>query len=81
MDSGTTSHTVLSSDEPSKVSDSLPKAMGPADMMRAFGISRPSFYRLQRDGEFKPFLLPRRLGKRGKKYSGEKVQTFLNGRK
>jgi hypothetical protein len=65
--------------EPSKVGESLPKAMGPRDMARAFHISLPTFYRSQREGEFKPFLLPRPIA--GKKYSGEKVQTFLNGRK
>lgn len=63
------------------VGDALPKAMGPKDMMRAFGISEPTFYRMQREGELKPFELPRRLTPRGKRYSGEKVQQFLNGRK
>lgn len=64
---------------PTKVGESLPKAMGPRDMMRAFQISEPTFYRLQKLGEFKPFLLPRPIAH--KRYSGEKVQAFLNGRK
>jgi hypothetical protein len=64
---------------PLRVGDALPKAMGARDMMRAFQISEPTFHRLQREGEFKPFLLPRPIGT--KKYSGEKVQAFLNGRK
>jgi hypothetical protein len=63
----------------SKVGEALPKAMGPRDMMRAFQISEPTFHRLQRAGDFKPFLLPRAIGT--KKYSGEKVQRFLDGRK
>lgn len=65
--------------QPLKVGESLPKALGSADMMRAFHLSRATFFRLQAAGEFKPFLLPRAIGL--KKYSGEKVQTFLNGRK
>jgi hypothetical protein len=62
-----------------RVGDHLPKAMGPLEMQAAFGISGPSFRRLQALGEFKPFLLSRPIGK--KRYSGEKVQQFLNGRK
>lgn len=64
---------------PSHVGESLPKAMGNSDMMRAFGLSKPTFFRLQREGHFKPFLLPRPMA--GKKYSGERVQRFLDGRK
>lgn len=63
------------------VGEPLTKAMGPREMMEAFDISEPTFYRRQRAGEFKPFELPRRLSPRGKRYSGEKVQSFLNGRK
>lgn len=48
-------------------------------MCEAFSISRPTFYRREKADEFKPFLLPRAIGK--KRYSGEKVQAFLNGRK
>lgn len=62
-----------------RVGEPLPKAMSPADMMRAFGMSEPTFMRLQAQGEFKPFLLARAIGR--KRYSGEKVQAFLNGRK
>lgn len=61
------------------VGEPLPKAMGAKEMMRAFGMSTPTFQRLQAEGEFKPFLLPRPIGR--KRYSGEKVQSFLNGRK
>lgn len=61
------------------VGEALPKAMDREDMMRAFGISDSTFLRRQRAGEFRPFLLPRPIG--NKKYSGEKVQSFLNGRK
>jgi hypothetical protein len=64
---------------PMRIGETLPKAMGNLDMMRAFGISKPTFFRLQRLGQFKQFLLPRPIA--GKKYSGERVQTFLNGRK
>lgn len=66
---------------PSRVGESLPKAMGPIEMARAFDISLPTFYRRQRAGDYKPFLLPRRLSPRGPRYSGEKVQAFLDGRK
>lgn len=69
-------------DQPSAVSvvgEQLPKAMGALEMCRAFGLSRPSFFRMQTAGEFKPFLLSRPIGR--KRYSGEKVQSFLNGRK
>lgn len=69
-------------DQPSpiaRVGEPLPKAMGALEMRRAFGLSVPSFTRLQALGEFKPFLLSRPIGR--KKYSGEKVQAFLNGRK
>lgn len=62
-----------------KVGEQLPKAMSPRDMYRALGISRQTFYNLERAGELRPFLLPRPLGI--KRYSGEKVQAFLNGRK
>jgi hypothetical protein len=62
-----------------RVGDHLPKALGPREMQAAFGLSGPSFRRLQALGEFKPFLLSRPIGK--KRYSGEKVQQFLNGRK
>lgn len=61
------------------VGEQLPKAMGPSDMARAFGITYETFRRRQLKGEFKPFELPRPIGK--KRWSGERVQTFLNGRK
>lgn len=61
------------------VGEQLPKAMSAADMMRAFGLSEPTFIRRQALGDFKPFLLPRPIGR--KRYSGAKVQEFLNGRK
>lgn len=61
-----------------RVGDTLPKAMAPADMMRAFGISRTTFQLLEKRGEFAPFLLARPIGL--KRYSGEKVQRFLLGR-
>jgi hypothetical protein len=64
-----------------RVGEALPKAMGPVDMMRAFQISHATFFRLQSAGEYRPFELPRRIGVRSKRYSGEKVQVFLNGRK
>jgi hypothetical protein len=67
------------SSTPLNVDDKLPKALSAGDMIRAFGVSAPTFYRLQREGHFKPFLLARPIGI--KKYSGEKVQAFLNGRK
>lgn len=74
----------LSQNEPSdsyfRVGESLPKAMGPNEMCRAFGWSLPTFYRKQREGELKPFLLPRAICTRLRKYSGEKVQQHLNGR-
>lgn len=65
--------------EPARVGDSLPKAMGPGDMCKAFGISYTVFHHRELAGEFKPFLLPRAIGR--KRFSGEKVQAFLNGRK
>jgi hypothetical protein len=65
--------------ESARVGDKLPKALGPGEMAKAFGISYSTFNRQEKAGEFKPLLLPRRIGR--KKYSGEKVQTFLNGRK
>jgi hypothetical protein len=61
------------------VGDRLPKAMGATEMMRAFGLSAGTFFRRQVAGDFKPFLLSRPIGR--KRYSGEKVQAFLNGRK
>jgi predicted DNA-binding transcriptional regulator AlpA len=63
------------------VGEALTKAMGPKEMARAFGISQPTFYRRQRLGDFRPFELPRRLAPRSKRYSGERVQRFLDGRK
>jgi hypothetical protein len=62
-----------------RVGDILPKAMGQQEMCRAFGISYTTFHRHELAGVYKPFLLPRPIGR--KKYSGEKVQSFLNGRK
>jgi hypothetical protein len=67
--------------ERSMVGEALPKAMGPQDMARAFGISVPTFYRQQREGVYKRFELPVRLRPKCKRYSGEKVQSFFNGRK
>ena len=64
--------------ERSTVGESLPKAMGPKDMARAFGISEPTFYRYQREGRFKRFELPVRIAPRGKRYSGEKVQRHFS---
>lgn len=61
------------------VGEALPKAMGIGDMCRAFGISYPTFRKLERNGEFRPFALARAIGPR--RWSGEKVQAFLNGRK
>lgn len=63
---------------PALVSETLPKAMGPHDMQRVFGLSPSAFRRHQTAGEFRPFELPRRIGT--KRYSGEKVQSFLRGR-
>ncbi len=63
---------------PSLVNETLPKAMGAEDMQRAFGISRATFCRHQAAGHYRPFELPRRIGT--KRYSGEKVQSFLRGR-
>lgn len=70
--------TVTETVESAQVGDTLPKAMSPSDMMRAFGISRTTFYRREVLGEFAPFLLARAIGR--KRYAGEKVQRFLNGR-
>jgi len=61
-----------------RVGAGLPKAMSASDMMRAFGLTPPTFYRRQAAGDFSPFLLARAIGR--KRYSGEKVQAFLNGR-
>jgi len=61
-----------------RVGDKLPKALGTGDMIAAFGISKRTFYRRERAGEFRPFELPRPLGM--KRWSGEKVQCFLDGR-
>lgn len=60
------------------VGEQLPKAMGSGDMCRAFSISHPTFKKRERAGAFRPFELPRAIG--AKRYSGEKVQLFLNGR-
>jgi hypothetical protein len=68
-------------DRGSGAGEPLPKAMGPKDMARAFSISEGTFYRLQRAGEYRRFELPRRIGPRGKRYSGEKVEVFLRGRR
>jgi hypothetical protein len=62
----------------STVGEQLPKAMGPSDMARAFGITYETFRRRNHKGEFRPFELSRPIGK--KKWSGEAVQRFLNGR-
>lgn len=62
----------------SRVGEQLPKAMGSGDMCTAFSISHPTFKKRERAGAFRPFELPRAIGR--KRYSGEKVQTFLNGR-
>jgi hypothetical protein len=56
----------------------LPKAMGPSDMMKAFGISYPTFNRREKAGDLMPFLLARTIGRN--RYFGERVQAFLNGR-
>lgn len=70
--------TVETNDKVARVGDTLPKAMSPGDMMRAFGISRSTFQDLEKKGDFAPFLLARPIGR--KRYSGEKVQRFLLGR-
>lgn len=61
-----------------RVGDVLPKAMTIRDMCWAFGISRPTFYRFEAAGEYRPFELPRPIGNR--RWSGERVQAFLSGR-
>lgn len=71
-------HTHGQPSERSAVGEALPKAMGPRDMARAFGISEPTFFRYQREGRFKRFELPARLAPKGKRYSGEKVQRFFS---
>lgn len=71
--------TVVNSSQAARVGEHLPKAMGARDMQRAFGLTPATFFRRQAAGDFKPFLLPRAIG--AKRYSGEKVQSFLNGRK
>ena len=70
--------TVQEIPQSAQVGDTLPKAMSPAEMMRAFGVSPATFYRRQAAGDFAPFQLARAIGR--KRYSGEKVQAFLNGR-
>ena len=62
-----------------QVGQHLPKALTVTDLCRAFGFSRQTFYRRAALGEFRPFELARPIGRR--RYSGEKVQAFLNGRK
>ena len=57
----------------------LPRALGRTDLMRAFGISDTTFWRRKREGFFRPFELPRACGH--KRWSGEKVEQFLQGRK
>jgi len=60
----------------------LPKAMGWRDMCRAWGIQRSTFYKRQKAGVYKPFLLPRYEELSPEKpYSGEKVQAHFKGRK
>lgn len=62
-----------------RVGEALPKAMGPKEMCAAFGMRYHAFRLLERRGEFRPFELSRPIGRM--KWSGEKVQAFLNGRK
>jgi hypothetical protein len=62
----------------SLVGDTFPKAMNATQMARAFGLSAVTFRKRHRLGEFKPFELPRAIGQ--KRWSGERVQKFLNGR-
>ncbi len=61
------------------VTEPLPKAMDAGAAARAFGMTPATFRRHRAAGEFRPFELPRPIG--AKRYSGEKVQAFLNGRK
>lgn len=61
------------------VDEHLPKALSTGEMCRAFGISYRTFYRREQAGEFQPFELPARIGR--KRYSGERVQRFLEGRR
>ena len=61
------------------VGDKLPRALGRRDLMQIFGISDATFWRRKREGFFRPFELPRPCGH--KRWSGERVEAFLQGRK
>lgn len=68
--------------EPFKVGDSLPVRMGIDDMRRAFPINgrvmgRSTFHGLERQGKFRRFELPSRIG--AKAWSGLRVARYLTG--
>lgn len=59
--------------------DSLPARCYQADMCRAFGISRRSFYTLLKQRKFDRFEILPRIGRRA--WSGAKVTAYLNGQR
>lgn len=66
--------------QPFQVGDPLPVRMGIDDMRRAFPINgrvmdRSNFHRLERQGKFKRFELPSRIG--AKHWSGVRVARYL----
>lgn len=60
-----------------KTTDLLPRAMSPADLMRALNMCQSTLYKYQREGKLKRFLLPRAIGV--KRYSGRLVEAYLDG--
>lgn len=57
--------------------DPLPNALSPGELRRALNLKEAIFYRLQKEGRFRRFLLPRAIG--AKRYSGRLVDRYLNG--
>lgn len=70
-------HAVDIGERPFQVGDALPLRMSVSDMCRAFQISRPTFYRLERLGRFDAFEITPRIGARS--WSGERVSGYLRG--
>jgi len=62
--------------QPYRVHDDLPKAMGPGELRRALNLGASTFYRYQQAGKLKRFEFRRPVSAE-KRYSGALVKRYL----
>lgn len=62
-----------------KLGELIPAVCVPRDVARVLGLSCSRIYALQRTGKLRRFELDRVLGDERPRYSGKKIQAWLDG--